>query len=81
MSQGLQVAAQVAQKAVSDERIMLDAEVREKTGLSHTTRWREIRAKRFPAPLTISKGRVGWLQSEVEAWLQQRIEARRERAA
>lgn len=66
-------------EAQASDRVMLDAEVRVKTGLSHTTRWREIKEKRFPAPLSISAGRVGWLASEIEAWLQQRIEARNAR--
>ena len=71
--------AELVNEAHASDRVMLDAEVREKTGLSHTTRWREVKEGRFPAPLTISKGRIGWLASEVEQWLKQRIEARNAR--
>jgi len=63
----------------TSDRIMLDPEVKRVTGLSSSTRWREIREKRFPQPIPISRGRRGWLQSEIEVWLAQRIAARNTR--
>lgn len=59
------------------DRILRDAEVRERTGLSRTTRWRLIRKGRFPASVPISDHAVGWRESEIEAW----IAARRPKAA
>jgi prophage regulatory protein len=58
------------------DQILRDAEVRERTGLSRTTRWRLVKAKRFPAPVKLTEHAVGWRESEIAVWL-----ASRERAA
>jgi prophage regulatory protein len=39
------------------------------TTLSYTTLWRMIRDGKFPPPVQISKGRVAWPKSSVDAWL------------
>lgn len=39
------------------------------TQLSETTIWRLERAGKFPARRQLSTNAVGWLRSEVEAWL------------
>lgn len=44
------------------------AEVRHATGLSRTTAWRLQKCGDFPAGYKISPGRVGYDQSEIEAW-------------
>ncbi|MFN8603894.1 MAG: AlpA family phage regulatory protein [Candidatus Binatia bacterium] len=51
--------------------VLREQEVRVRTGLSRTTRWRLVRAGRFPAPRRLSDHAVGWLQSDIEAWLEQ----------
>jgi prophage regulatory protein len=43
--------------------------VLEQTSLSRSTIYREIAGGRFPRPHRLSLGRVGWLRSEVEAWM------------
>jgi prophage regulatory protein len=43
-------------------------EVARTTGLSRTTAWRLQKRDDFPAPYTISPGRVGYREGEVEAW-------------
>jgi prophage regulatory protein len=43
-------------------------EVARATGLSRTTAWRLQKRDDFPAPYSISPGRVGYRQDEVEAW-------------
>jgi len=43
-------------------------EVARVTGLSRTTAWRLQRRGEFPAPFVISPGRVGYAESEVNAW-------------
>ncbi|MGZ5918342.1 MAG: helix-turn-helix transcriptional regulator, partial [Hyphomicrobium sp.] len=43
--------------------------VLELTSLSRSTLYREIAGGRFPKPHKLSLGRVGWLRSEVEAWM------------
>ena len=51
------------------ERIFSKRDVVRITSLSSTTLWREWRAGRFPKPQQISKGRVGWPESEIRDWL------------
>ena len=49
---------------------MLDfSEVSKSLGnASRSTLWRMWRKGEFPKPIKISPGRVGWLQSEIDAW-------------
>jgi len=42
------------------------------TGRSATSLWRDVNAGIFPAPRQIGPKRIGWLASEVEAWLESR---------
>ena len=55
------------------ERFMPKREVVQATGLSATTIWREYRAGRFPKPHSLTRNRVGWLESEVLAWMADRL--------
>lgn len=50
------------------DRYLKEAEVLAVTSLSHATLWREVKAKRFPAQVRISPGRVGWRASEIACW-------------
>jgi len=50
------------------DRYLREAEVLHVTSLSHATLYREVKAKRFPAQVRISPGRVGWKASEIAAW-------------
>ena len=56
----------------STGRFMPKHEVENTTGLSGTTIWREYRANRFPRPHRLTPNRVGWLESEVRAWMASR---------
>jgi prophage regulatory protein len=42
------------------------------TGLSRSTVWRLEKIKHFPGRRILSGRRVGWLRSEVEAWIETR---------
>ena len=53
-------------------------EVAKILGVSKTTVYRLIKFKQFPTPINITEGRVGWLESEVEKWIDSRIKATRE---
>ena len=53
------------------DRFLREREVRSMTGLSRTTRWRLERVGQFPRRRQISPGAVGWLESEVLAWMNQ----------
>jgi prophage regulatory protein len=52
-----------------------EAQCRRITGLSRSTRWRLERAGEFPRRHPISPGCVGWLRSEIEAWVTARTSA------
>lgn len=56
-------------------------EVLARTGLSNSTLYDEIAAGRFPKPIKIGARAVGWVSSEVDAWIEQRIEQRDQEAA
>ncbi len=47
------------------------------TSLSPTTVWRLRRQHRFPEPVRLSVGRVGWRRRDIEKWLAEREAAAR----
>jgi prophage regulatory protein len=54
------------------QRFLSRAEVRDLTGLSTTTLWREIRAGRFPEAVALSPNRKGFRFTDVADWMQAR---------
>lgn len=55
------------------DRLLPWAAVRAKCGnISRTTVWRAVRRKEFPASVRISPNRVGWRESDLDAWLANR---------
>jgi prophage regulatory protein len=54
------------------DRFILEPECRHLTGLHPVTRWRLERAGEFPARRKISTYRIGWLESELKAWMESR---------
>jgi prophage regulatory protein len=62
------------------DRILRDAEVGERTGLSRTTRWRLVRAGKFPAPVQLTEHARGTRESDVDAWIASRPPAHEEAA-
>lgn len=50
-------------------RILRAREVVSRTGLSRTSIWRMERRGEFPARRRLHGGRVGWLETEVEQWI------------
>ena len=53
-------------------------EVKRNTGLSRSTLYLRIAQGTFPKPVNLGARAVGWLEAEIQEWLQQRIEASRE---
>jgi len=55
-------------------------EVETRTGLSRSTIYARIAAGTFPPPIDLGGGRaVGWLESDIDGWIRQRIsESRRD---
>lgn len=52
--------------------------VKDRTGLSRSTIYLRISEDRFPSPISLGGGRaVGWIESEVDDWLTQQVDASR----
>ncbi len=54
------------------------SEVESITGLSSSTIYLRIKEKRFPASVNLGNRAVGWLVSDIEDWIDQRIKISRE---
>lgn len=52
------------------------ARVTEKTTLGRSTLYSYIRDGKFPLPVRLGDRHVGWVEAEVDAWLQTKIKAR-----
>lgn len=71
------MAAQL-QKALT---ILRRKQVEARTGLSRSTIYERIKADTFPAPILLGGGRsVGWVESEIEAWIADQISKSRSAA-
>ena len=57
------------------DRILREPEVRDRTGLSRTTRWRLIKTERFPRPVRLTDHAIGWRESSIDDWLASRDHA------
>ena len=51
--------------------------VQARTGLSRSTIYALIAAGEFPPAIRLSKAAVGWVESEIDSWVEQRIRASR----
>lgn len=58
------------------ERLMRLAEVIERTGLSRSMIYLSIRNGDFPPNVRLGPRCVGWIESEIDAWIQGRINQR-----
>lgn len=54
--------------------------VKARTGLSRSTIYLRVSEGTFPKPVSLGGRAVGWIESEVQQWLEQRIEASRKAA-
>jgi prophage regulatory protein len=60
--------------------ILRRPQVQARIGLSRSTLYDRIRAGTFPAPVSLGGKAVGWVESEVDAWLTAQIEKSRKAA-
>jgi prophage regulatory protein len=51
------------------DRILRQPEVEGRVGLSRTTIWRLERSGDFPPRRRVLSNTIGWLESEVDAWI------------
>lgn len=52
--------------------------VKARTGLSRSTIYLRLAEGGFPKPVSLGGRAVGWLESEIQDWLQRRIDASRQ---
>jgi len=52
------------------------SDVKERTGLSRSTIYLNISKNIFPRPISLGARCVGWLESEIDVWIQSRIQNR-----
>jgi prophage regulatory protein len=52
-------------------------DVKRNTGLSRSTIYLRISQGTFPKPVSLGGRAVGWLEAEIQEWLQRRIDASR----
>lgn len=53
------------------------AEVVDLVGVSRATIYRMIDSGEFPRPVRITTRRVVWVRAEIDAWMDEKMEARR----
>ena len=58
------------------DRFLRLSDVKERTGLSRSTIYLNISKGIFPRHISLGARCVGWLESEIDAWMQARIEQR-----
>ena len=56
--------------------ILSNSDVYGKVGFSSTTLWRRVGDGSFPPPIKLSSNRVGWIEYEVDAWIEQKAQER-----
>ena len=56
--------------------ILRRKQVEKRTGLSRSTIYLRIQEGTFPRPISLGERAVGWLENEIEAWLEERMEIR-----
>jgi prophage regulatory protein len=70
-----------ATKIAARRRVLRLPEVEVMTGLKHSAIYEAIEAGTFPPPIELTRAARGWIESEIDAWLDQRIRERAERDA
>ncbi len=55
------------------ERFLRLSDVKERTGLSRSTIYLNISKGTFPRNISLGNRCVGWLESEIDAWMQAKI--------
>lgn len=50
--------------------------VKQKTGQSRSTIYEKVQRGEFPAPVKIGERAVGWVEAEVDSWVETLIEVR-----
>jgi len=54
--------------------------VKARTGLSRSTIYLRVSEGSFPRPVSLGGRAVGWVEADIQGWLEQRVEASRKAA-
>ena len=60
----------------ANERFIRLDELISKTGLGRSTIYRMMDNGEFPKPINLTSNKVAWLQSEINNWMQSKVEQR-----
>ena len=63
---------------MADKILRLPA-VKERTGLSRSSVYQKIGSGEFPKAIPLGARAVGWLESEIDAWIETKVAAARRR--
>ena len=58
-----------------DNSILRLPKVKTRTGLSRSTIYLKISEGEFPKPISLGVRAVGWLESDINSWIEKQIEA------
>jgi prophage regulatory protein len=53
--------------------------VKERTGLPRSTIYAYMKQGRFPAPIRLGQKAVGWLERDIQSWIEEQIQERDDR--
>ena len=59
-------------------RKIIHAAVKKRIGLSRSMIYLRISEGSFPAPISLGGRAVGWIEAEIQAWVEDRIQASRQ---
>ena len=68
-------------QATTSQRILRWHDVKPLVGISRSQAHLLVSQGRFPAPIKLAKRASGWLESEIQEWIQQRIIKRNNQGA
>jgi prophage regulatory protein len=65
---------------IPNEKILRLRTVLGRTGLTRSMAYALLKGGHFPRPINLGARAVGWLESEIDAWIAARVEASRAKA-
>ena len=65
---------------MAKHKIIRISEAMETTGLTRSTLYLRIAQKNFPTPINLGGRAVGWLESDIQQWIEEQITASRKGA-
>lgn len=68
----------VTAHATAPQRILRLRQVMARTGLSRSTIYEHISRGRFPKQVSLGPQSVGWVEREIDGWINSRIQASRQ---